>query len=260
MAAWPSPRRCRALPLLGRAVTRQCCRTPRRGSRRWPACRRRDQLARPCGGDVAGLRGVGRALAGTPILLAAADLLEDTATVVVAGSPRSRVRRLWPAWRYARPTRQCALHAKQPNAVGPDHPAYGKVAIKRPSSSMTTRTATRSVPLSGARRCPPCEPRIPPPGKTVRAGEPCHRRVEHECDEAEAAGKITKADPFLSMAPVRLLPRSSQHAAQPHPKHPTSCRRHPGASGCGTGRVHSRAYSRAWLAAGAAALFLASVR
>jgi len=26
------------------------------------------------------------------------------------------VRRLWPAWRYARPTRQCALHAEQPNA------------------------------------------------------------------------------------------------------------------------------------------------
>jgi uncharacterized protein YyaL (SSP411 family) len=73
--------------------------------------------------------GAGRALAGMPTLLAAADLLENAATIVVVGPAEDpRAQALVHAALTAPDPRLCVLRADRPGAVGPDHPAYGKLA------------------------------------------------------------------------------------------------------------------------------------
>jgi uncharacterized protein YyaL (SSP411 family) len=78
--------------------------------------------------------GADRALAGMPTLLAAADLLENATTVIVAGrlhDPRSQAL-VHVALTTADPA-VCLLRADTGSApVGADHPAYGKTAVADP--------------------------------------------------------------------------------------------------------------------------------
>ena len=74
--------------------------------------------------------GAGGALASMPTLLAAADLLENAATVVIAGpvgDPRTQA--LVRAALTAPDPAVCVLRADNPAALGSDHPAYGKGAF-----------------------------------------------------------------------------------------------------------------------------------
>ena len=93
--------------------------------------------------------GAERALAGMPGLLAAADLLENMATVVVAGpadDPASRA--LARVVLTAADPAVCLLRADGGVELGPDHPAYGKTAPGDRAMAYVCRGGTCSLPLT----------------------------------------------------------------------------------------------------------------
>jgi len=93
--------------------------------------------------------GAGRGLAGMPALLAAADLLENAATVVVAGpggDPRAQA--LAQAALEAPDPAVCLFRVEDPGAVGAGHPAYGKVAPGGAPTAYVCRGGTCGLPLT----------------------------------------------------------------------------------------------------------------
>jgi len=93
--------------------------------------------------------GAGRALAGMPTLLAAADLLENAAVVVVAGPAQDpRAQALARVALTAPDPAVCLLRADGPAAVGPDHPAYGKVAPGDRPLACVCRGGTCGLPVA----------------------------------------------------------------------------------------------------------------
>ncbi len=95
--------------------------------------------------------GAGRALAGMPTLLAAADLLENAVAVVVAGPIQDpRTQALVREALTAPDPAVCVLRVAGLDAVGPDHPAYGKAVTGRPLAYVC-RGGTCGLPIAEPR-------------------------------------------------------------------------------------------------------------
>ncbi len=89
------------------------------------------------------------AVAGIPGLLAAADLLENAATVVVAGDPGDERTRALLAVALAAPDpATCVLRADGAD-LPPDHPAYGKTAPEGIPAAYLCRAGTCGLPVTG---------------------------------------------------------------------------------------------------------------
>jgi uncharacterized protein YyaL (SSP411 family) len=98
---------------------------------------------------ITAFSGLGDRLASCPTLLAAADLLEDGAVVVVTGDPPSNANRslLRAALRAPDPA-VCVLRAESSAALPPDHPAYGKATPGSEAAAFVCRGGTCSLPVS----------------------------------------------------------------------------------------------------------------
>lgn len=92
--------------------------------------------------------GAGDQLAGMPTLLAAADLLEAAATVVVAGpAGLPATEALLHAARTAPDPAVVTLHASEPDAVAAGHPAHGKWP-QGEAAAYLCRAGTCSLPIT----------------------------------------------------------------------------------------------------------------
>jgi uncharacterized protein YyaL (SSP411 family) len=93
--------------------------------------------------------GLGDRLSAAPTLLAAADLLEDGATVVVTGPANDPdTQALLAAVRAAPDPAVCALHAATPDAVPPGHPAHGKSTIGGRPAAYVCRGQVCGLPIT----------------------------------------------------------------------------------------------------------------
>ena len=93
--------------------------------------------------------GAGQGLTAMPTLLAATDLLENAATVVVAGpADDPAARALAHAALTAPDPAVCLLRASDPSAVGPDHPAHGKIAPTDRPLAYVCRGEVCGLPLA----------------------------------------------------------------------------------------------------------------
>jgi uncharacterized protein YyaL (SSP411 family) len=108
-----------------------------------PIWRERAQAA------ITAFSGLGDRLASCPALLAAADLLEDGAVVVVTGDPASEATKdlLGAALRAPDPA-VCVLRAESPAALPTHHPAYGKPTPRGEAATFVCRGGTCSLPVS----------------------------------------------------------------------------------------------------------------
>jgi hypothetical protein len=89
--------------------------------------------------------------AAMPTLLAAADLLEEAATVVIAGDQRSPLgRALTAAALSAADPAVVVLHAGTPDALPPHHPAFGKAAGGEGAVAFVCRRSVCGLPLVDA--------------------------------------------------------------------------------------------------------------
>ncbi len=87
-------------------------------------------------------------LAAMPTLLAAADLLEEAATVVVAGDPgHNRAQRLAVTALRAADPAVVLLRAAAPDALPQDHPAFGKPAGTEGAAAYVCRRMVCGLPL-----------------------------------------------------------------------------------------------------------------
>ncbi len=104
------------------------------------------------GGAEAVLRaysGLGDRLSAAPTLLAAADLLEEGATVVVAGSlADAATQTLLTVARSAPDPAVCVLHAASPDAVPTGHPAYGKAQAAGQPTAYLCRGGVCGLPIT----------------------------------------------------------------------------------------------------------------
>ena len=80
-----------------------------------------------------------------PTLLAAADLLENAVTVVVAGPMDENAAALLNVGKTSADPRAVVLHAPYPDALPPSHPAFGKTA---PGAAYVCRAGACSLPVS----------------------------------------------------------------------------------------------------------------
>jgi uncharacterized protein YyaL (SSP411 family) len=97
---------------------------------------------------LAAFGGTAEALAGSPTLLAAADLLEAGTCVVIAGAPAlPATAALWRTARCAPDPALCVLRAAEDGAVPPGHPAHGKAAPNGRAVAYVCRSGTCSPPL-----------------------------------------------------------------------------------------------------------------
>jgi uncharacterized protein YyaL (SSP411 family) len=93
--------------------------------------------------------GLGDRLSAAPTLLAAADLLEDGATVVVAGPQGDRAAQtLLAAARSAPDPATCVLYAASPDAVPPGHPAHGKAQAAGQPAAYLCRAGICGLPIT----------------------------------------------------------------------------------------------------------------
>ncbi|HTW29041.1 MAG TPA: thioredoxin domain-containing protein [Acetobacteraceae bacterium] len=98
---------------------------------------------------LAAFGGAGRALTGMPGLLAAADLLERGATVVVAGaSDDPGTAALLAAALAAPDPAVCVLRAASPDSVPAGHPAHGKIAGNAGAAAYVCRAGVCGLPAS----------------------------------------------------------------------------------------------------------------
>jgi hypothetical protein len=84
-------------------------------------------------------------LAGMPTLLAAADLLEEAATVVIAGTASAPL--LQAALRAPDPA-VVALRTTEPDTLRSNHPAFGKTQGAGGSTAFLCRRAVCSLPVT----------------------------------------------------------------------------------------------------------------
>ena len=97
--------------------------------------------------------GLGDSLSAAPGLLAAADLLNDGATVVIAGPPdHPATRALVAAALAAADPAICVLRAPDAGAVPPGHPAHGKLAPAGTPAAYICRDGTCEAPIGDAAR------------------------------------------------------------------------------------------------------------
>jgi uncharacterized protein len=93
--------------------------------------------------------GLGDSLTAAPTLLAAADLLEDGATIVVAGAPDAPATQdLLEAALAAPDPAICVLRAPTPDAVPASHPAHGKIAPGGAAAAYLCRGGTCGLPIT----------------------------------------------------------------------------------------------------------------
>jgi len=93
--------------------------------------------------------GLGDRLSAAPTLLAAADLLEDGATVVVAGAQGDpATQTLLAAARSAPDPAVCVLHASAPESVPPGHPAHGKIKAAGQPAAYLCRAGVCGLPIT----------------------------------------------------------------------------------------------------------------
>jgi uncharacterized protein YyaL (SSP411 family) len=91
--------------------------------------------------------GLGHKWVSAPGLLAAADLLEEGAVVVVTGAPEATLARELVRTALASPDPAvCVLHAGDPGALAPGHPAHGKVTPGR-ASAFICRAGVCGLPV-----------------------------------------------------------------------------------------------------------------
>jgi len=90
-------------------------------------------------------------LSAAPTLLAAADLLENAATVVVAGPATDPGAAALLAAALAAPDPAiCVLRATTPDAVPPGHPAHGKTATDSSAAAYLCRAGVCGLPITDA--------------------------------------------------------------------------------------------------------------
>jgi uncharacterized protein YyaL (SSP411 family) len=83
-----------------------------------------------------------------PTLLAAADLLEEAATVVVAGDPAtSRAAELAAVALGAADPAVVVLRAAEPDALPQNHPAFGKSAGQEGAAAFVCRRSVCGLPM-----------------------------------------------------------------------------------------------------------------
>ncbi|HEX4259980.1 MAG TPA: thioredoxin domain-containing protein, partial [Acetobacteraceae bacterium] len=105
--------------------------------------------------------GAGSALGAMPTLLAAADLLEDAITVVIAGDPHDPANRaLLHAARVAPDPAICILHARDPANLPAQHPAHGKATGA--AAAFVCRAGACSLPVGSPEALRPLLRRVPP--------------------------------------------------------------------------------------------------
>jgi hypothetical protein len=93
--------------------------------------------------------GLGDSLTAAPTLLAAADLLEDGATVVVAGMPDAPATQALLQAALAAPDPTISvLRAPTPDAVPASHPAHGKIALEGAAAAYLCRGGTCGLPIT----------------------------------------------------------------------------------------------------------------
>jgi uncharacterized protein YyaL (SSP411 family) len=93
--------------------------------------------------------GLGDRLSAAPTLLAAADLLEDGATVVITGpSDNPATQALLVIARAAPDPAFCVLHAAAPDAVPPTHPAHGKTTAAGRPAAYICRSGACGLPIA----------------------------------------------------------------------------------------------------------------
>jgi uncharacterized protein YyaL (SSP411 family) len=93
--------------------------------------------------------GLGDRLSAAPTLLAAADLLEEGATVVVAGAPdEAATQTLLAVARRAPDPAVCVLQAGSPEAVPPGHPAHGKTEAAGRPATYLCRAGVCGLPIT----------------------------------------------------------------------------------------------------------------
>ncbi len=95
--------------------------------------------------------GLGDHLSAAPTLLAAADLLEEGASVVIAGAPDGPATQLLLAVALASPDPAvCVLRAGSAIELPPGHPAYGKTAAAAGPAAYVCRGGVCSLPVTDA--------------------------------------------------------------------------------------------------------------
>jgi hypothetical protein len=93
--------------------------------------------------------GLGEHLSAAPTLLAAADLLEAGAVVVIAGDPTTAAARRLLAVALAAPDPAvCVLRAPRTEALPPLHPAFGKTAPSGGAAAWLCRGGVCGLPLA----------------------------------------------------------------------------------------------------------------
>ena len=90
-------------------------------------------------------------ISGMPGVLAAADLLEEAATVVIAGDPADpRAQSLTAAALRAPDPAVVVLRAPQPDALPDGHPAHGKGPIAGSPAAYVCRRNVCGLPITDA--------------------------------------------------------------------------------------------------------------
>ena len=99
---------------------------------------------------ICAFSGADRALVAMPTLLAAADLLEDATTVVIAGAADDpAVATLTAVALTAADPAICVLRAPDPHALPPEHPAHGKTADAG-AAAYVCRAGVCGLPVTAA--------------------------------------------------------------------------------------------------------------
>ena len=97
---------------------------------------------------ITAFSGAADMLAASPTLLAAADLLDRAACVVIAGDPARPAAQALLGTALASPDPAvCVLRAPRPDAVAPTHPAFGKTAGEREALAYVCRGQTCGLPV-----------------------------------------------------------------------------------------------------------------
>jgi uncharacterized protein len=100
-------------------------------------------------GVVTAFAGLGDSLSAAPGLLAAADLLEEGGTVVIAGGPKDAGTRALLEVALATPDPALAvLRAASPDTVPPGHPAHGKMQPGQGAAAFICRGGMCGLPIS----------------------------------------------------------------------------------------------------------------
>ena len=100
-------------------------------------------------GVLTAFSGLAEKLSAAPTLLAAADLLEDGATVVIAGAPaHAGTQALLQVACAAPDPTVCVLRASSSDAIPPAHPAYGKVPPAGQPAAYLCRGGVCGLPIT----------------------------------------------------------------------------------------------------------------